>query len=417
MDINLILILLTGLVILSYFYNIVFDKIKIPSVLMLIGTGVALRYLAQITGLEVKVPFEFVNLLGTIGLIMIVLEGCLDLEVTRIKLPLIGKSFLSALLILLATCGLVFYILHQIVEMPLREAAIYSIPFGVISSAIAIPSAKNLSEKKKEFIVYESTFSDILGIMVFNYVILDNALTSDSVADFFINLGLILLISFVSSALLLFLLHSIKSHVKSFLVFSLLICIYSISKYFHLPSLLLILIFGIMLNNNRHYIRGRLAKWLEIDKMASVTSEVKLLTAETAFLVRTFFFMLFGYMMDVQALFDLYTAVVGSMIILGIMLVRYIFLRFISKTHVFPELFIAPRGLITVVLFYSIPAQFNSHLFSEGILYFVIVVSSLIMMFGLMFTHSEFIEGENIVMPVDEGPSTPLSNPESEKED
>ncbi|NNF01606.1 MAG: hypothetical protein HKN22_02890, partial [Bacteroidia bacterium] len=50
----------------------------------------------------------------------------------------------------------------------------------------------------------------------------------------------------------------------------------------------------------------------------------------------------------------------------------------------FPELFIAPRGLITIILFLSIPASYHIDRFSEGVVFFVIIVSSLIMMGGLM---------------------------------
>lgn len=401
MDINLVLIALSALVVISYLYNIVFDKIKIPSVLLLITTGVIIKHIAGAMNVETKVPPDLVSILGTIGLIMIVLEGSLDLEVTREKLPLMGKAFLSALMILLATSSLITYILHELVHLPFKNAMVYSIPFGVISSAIAIPSAKNLTEKKKEFIVFESTFSDIIGIMAFNYVILDNLLSSASIAEFFINLFLILAISFASSALLVFLLNTIRSQLKSFLIFALLIFVYSVSKYFHLPSLLLILIFGMMLNNNKHFIIGKLARYLHLEKMASVTSELKLLTAESAFLIRTFFFIIFGYSMDIGSLLNAQTALIGSLIIGGILVIRYIFLRFISKTHVFPELFIAPRGLITVVLFYSIPVAFLSPAFHEGILYFVILGSSFIMMLGLMFSKTTFAEKNNIVLNED----------------
>ena len=52
-----------------------------------------------------------------------------------------------------------------------QAAVIYATPLSIISSAVAIPSSAGLREQEKEFVVYESTFSDILGIMVFNYAI------------------------------------------------------------------------------------------------------------------------------------------------------------------------------------------------------------------------------------------------------
>ncbi len=395
---NNILITLSALVILSYLFNIIARYVKIPSVILLLATGAGLKFFGDKFGIQLSGTSFFLNLFGDIGLIMIVLEGSLDLGLTRKKFPLIGKSILSAILILAATSGLIYLVLHNYLGIPVRNAIVYSLPLGVISSAIAIPSVKELSEHKKEFIIYESTFSDIIGIMVFNFAILDNALSSESFLDFFLNIFYIILISFISSGLLVFMLNSITTHIKSFLIFAILILIYSIGKIFHLPSLLLILVFGIMLNNNKYFIKGKLAKVLHLEKMSSVTAELKLLTAESAFLVRTFFFILFGYAMNINSLITPEVIITGSLIIGCILFARFIFLLFISKTHLIPELFIAPRGLVTVVLFYAIPAHFISPAFSDGIIYYVIIVSSLIMMLGLMFTKTKFSETERLVV-------------------
>jgi Kef-type K+ transport system membrane component KefB len=366
--------------------------------MLLLTTGIGLRFLGDGFGFQLNNTGVILDLFGTIGLIMIVLEGSLDLEVTRKKLPLVGKTFLSSILILAGTSALIYLILHNYLGMPLRNSVIYSIPLGIVSSAIAIPSVKDLSEHKKEFIVYESTFSDIVGIMVFDFAILDNAFSSDAFKDFFLNLLYIIIISFISSALLVLMLNRITSHIKSFLIFAILILVYSVGKLFHLPSLLLILTFGVMLNNNKHFIKGKLGKVLHIEKMSLVTLELKLITAESAFLVRTFFFILFGYTMNLKLLLAPGVVITGTAIIACVLLARYVFLRFISKVHVIPELFVAPRGLVTVVLFYSIPASFVSQAFNLGILYYVIIVSSLIMMLGLMFTKTQYSEVDTILL-------------------
>jgi|SRR6185312_13822111 len=393
-----ILIALSTLVILSYLFNIVAKYVKIPSVILLLVTGVGLKLLCDQFSIQITAVHFLLELFGDIGLIMIVLEGSLDLSITRQKLPLVGKSVLSAILVLAATCGLIYLVIHYYIGMPIRNSIIYSIPMGVISSAIAIPSVTALATHKKEFIVYESTFSDIIGIMVFNFAILDNALSSDSFRDFFLNILYIIIISFVSSALLVFMLNRITTHIKSFLIFAILILVYSVAKMFHLPSLLLILVFGMMLNNSKYFIKGRMAKVLQLDKMSKVTSELKLLTAESAFLIRTFFFILFGYGMNINSLITPEVIITGSLIIACILFARFVFLLFISRTHVIPELFIAPRGLVTVVLFYNIPSSFISSLFNVGVLYYVIIVSSIIMMLGLMFTKTKFSEAQGLVL-------------------
>ena len=80
---------------------------------------------------------------------------------------------------------------------------------------------------------------------------------------------------------------------------------------------------------------------------------------------------------------------------LVILIIRWVFLRYISKTNVFPELFIAPRGLITIILFYSIPLHLTTDKFNEGVLSFVIIVSGFIMMVGILMSKKKFnVENE-----------------------
>ena len=53
-------------------------------------------------------------------------------------------------------------------------------------------------------------------------------------------------------------------------------------------------------------------------------------------------------------------------------------------TDILPQLFIAPRGLITVLLFYAIPAEAQISGFSEGIILFIIIGTSLIMTWAMI---------------------------------
>lgn len=390
-----ILIALSILVVLSYIFNIISSKLKVPSVILLLATGAGLNYASKELGYEFPETKMLLELLGITGLIFIVLEGSLDLKLTRQKLPLIGKSFSSALLIFLVTSGVVCYILFEFLELPLRNAMVYAVPLGVISSAIAIPSVSKLQSEQKEFIVYESTFSDIIGIMVFNYVILDDIASAGSIVNLLIDILLIIAVSVASTAFLLLILNYTRSHVKFYLIFAIIILVYSVSKMFHLPSLLLVLIFGLMLNNAALYIKGKLASFLHLERLEPLTHELKQITAETAFIIRTFFFLLFGFSFNLELLNDFDVVLVGSLVVITILLTRYIFLRFISHSNLFPGLFVAPRGLITIVLFYSIPVHLQTNLFNEGILLFVIIVSSLLMMFGLIATKTEYKENLN----------------------
>ena len=75
-------------IILSYLFNIIAKKTSIPSVLMLITLGVLIKPLFSYFGIEVLESINFLpylEVLGTVGLIKIVLEAALDLKLEKDK--------------------------------------------------------------------------------------------------------------------------------------------------------------------------------------------------------------------------------------------------------------------------------------------------------------------------------------------
>ena len=244
----------SAVVILSYFANLLARRTNIPSVLVLIGMGIGIRQGLEAVGLH-DIPFEglILELLGTVGLIFIVLEAALELELRRDKLVLILRSGTLALLALGASTMAIAYFLEQFLGMPWFTAVVYGIPLSIMSSAIIIPSVGGLSPASREFMVYESTFSDIFGIMAF-YLLLGNqqaASSSEVLTNIAINLFGTLAISIVVAYLMVYVLQKIESGVRLFLSIAVLLLIYAIQKLFHLSPLILILIFGLMLNNHK----------------------------------------------------------------------------------------------------------------------------------------------------------------------
>ena len=80
-----ILIVLCVVTIISYIFNIISDRLKVPSVILLIVCGMILKFVGDRYQLSFLVPRTVLELLGVIGLIMIVLEGALDLKITPDK--------------------------------------------------------------------------------------------------------------------------------------------------------------------------------------------------------------------------------------------------------------------------------------------------------------------------------------------
>ena len=218
-DINAYGLVIGGslVIILSYFANLLAKRTNIPSVLVLIGMGILIRQGLNAIGLT-SIPFEslVLELLGTIGLIFIVLEAALELNLSREKMPLILKSATVALIALLGSSAAIAGFLHYAMNIPMYEGWVYGIPLSIMSSAIIIPSVSGLDDADREFMVYESTFSDIFGIMAF-YLLLGNSET-ESANTVLLNIGTNLLVTFilavVVSYILVYVLQKITSPVK-----------------------------------------------------------------------------------------------------------------------------------------------------------------------------------------------------------
>lgn len=381
----IIIILLSVVVIVSYLFNLISMKTNIPAVLLLIATGIGVKYLAAYYGYAEIDVGKLVKILGAIGLIMIILEAALDLDINKEKVKLINNSFLSAIVIFFISAFAISYVISAWLGESMVLAFLYAVPMSIISSAIVIPSTVHLPDDKKEFIIYESSFSDIIGILVFNYMVMRNVFSLHAVSTFLGNVGLAIIISILASFLLLYIMAKITINLKFFLLFAILALVYSTGELVDLPSLLIILVFGLVLNNSHLFLRGRFKSLASKEHMEGVLTLLKSITAETSFLIRTFFFILFGYSIQLNLLAEPQVLELGSLIILILLAVRFLYLRFILRSNLFPELFLMPRGLVTILLFYSIPSYKMMQNFNVGILFFVVVVSSLLMMIGLIF--------------------------------
>jgi len=81
-----------------------------------------------------------------------------------------------------------------------------------------------------------------------------------------------------------------------------------------------------------------------------------------------------------------YEVAIQSLAIVGILyFIRFILLKILFwDKSIVPQLFIAPRGLITVLLFYTIPTKYAIVNFNQGILLYTILITSAVMTIALV---------------------------------
>jgi len=210
----------------------------------------------------------------------------------------------------------------------------------------------------------------------------------DLVKEVAINIGLTIGLSIIASYLLVLLFQRITENARLFLLISALILLYSVGKVFHLSSLIVILVFGLTLSNYKIFFAGRLKRFIDEAVLIRINKEFHLVTLESAFVVRTFFFVVFGLTLELQSLLDINTAIISVSITAALYLIRFICLRPFFKS-ILPELFIAPRGLITVLLFFGIPPLFIQDNFSSGILLYTILITGVVMTVGMIWVGNE----------------------------
>lgn len=386
MDTYHLIIVICLIVITSFIFNVLSNKTNIPSVLMLITLGMVVKYFFDLSGFQ-QAFMPTLELLGVVGLIMIVLEAALDLKLSPERWPIIWKSTLVAFLTLnITTFGFAGMMMFVVQGLEFTVALLYSLPLAIISSAIVIPSVHKMTRTRREFMIYESTLSDIFGIMAF-YILLENTNANgfwEIVGNVTMNLSLTVLISFIGSFILLYIFQKlVVIKTKFFLFLSLLILLYAEGKIFHLSSLLIILVFGLVLRNQFLFIRGKLSKYFDHQAIGVLFDSFKMITEETSFLVRSFFFVVFGMAISIGDVLNWQVLLLSFAFLVILYLIRFVIFRSVVGKDIFPEVFIAPRGLISILLFFDIPEEFKVHEIESGILGIAILVTSLVMGWAL----------------------------------
>ncbi len=385
-----ILITICILLLLAYLFDLTSAFTKIPSVILLLISGWLVKEACKAFNIIVPDLNPLLPVLGTVGLILIVLEGALELNVDQTKFPMIRKSIVVAFVPMIVLAAILGYFFQYIGGYTLKDSITYAIPFCVISSAIAIPSVQSIHSRVREFVVFETSVSDILGVLLFNFVALNPVINTDSLVTFFLQIILITILSFVATVGLTLLLTKVDHHIKYSPIIIIIILFYGISKIYHLPGLIFIIIFGLLLGNIKELTK---LKFLRRIKYKAIETEVKKLhelSVEAAFLIRALFFLLFGFLMHTKDVLNPDTILYAAGIVLLILLIRLVQLV-LYKIPLVPLLFIAPRGLITILLFVAIIPEPAGNIVTKSLVIQVIVLSAFVMMLGLMFVPKQLL--------------------------
>jgi NhaP-type Na+/H+ or K+/H+ antiporter len=334
--------------------------LRLPSVIVLVGLGFIAKPLLGLLGYQLDGVDVLVPVLGAVGLILIVLEGAFDIELRRDRLPLAGRAFGMALASLLFYMAVFAALAMLVLGWTLFTAMLLAVPFAIISSAVAIPSSQSQPGPVREFVVYESSISDILGVLLF-FAVMHSGGTVVGLLSGLIGGGVLsLLLSAVCSVGLVLVLMRVDGHIRFVPLLAGLFGLYAVGELLHLSPLIMVLLFGLVLNNPSLIARiPGLRGWMDASYDTTL-DQFKVLVQELTFAVRGVFFILLGYwteLADLVAWQAWATAALALAVIYG---GRRLLLAFARQQAADVLLWFAPRGLITVLLFLNVQALSQS---------------------------------------------------------
>jgi cell volume regulation protein A len=374
---NTAILAASGLLILAYLLEHFGERFRLPVVVLLIVTGLVARQILDALDFNFLRWVEpIVPVIGTLGLILIVLEGALDLTVSRERRGLIITAAAASLLGFLATLAAFVLLFGHLLHLAMPVAILAAIPFAVISSAVAIPSAGTLAEHPREFVVYESSLSDILGVLVF-YAWLAAQGSLDGFTAGFVGGGAVsLLAAFAAALALYYFINQIDHHIRFLPVLAGIVFLYAIGKALNLSPLIVVLVCGLLINNPHLVTWHSAMRRIKAPDYDQTLREFKGLVTELTFATKSFFFLLLGYWTDVGQMLMREAWLVAAAGVLVILVSRWMILKLLREREIAQLVWIAPRGLITVLLFLAARETGMLDAFPIGAVMLVVLATS-----------------------------------------
>ncbi|MBK9107378.1 MAG: hypothetical protein IPM92_03100 [Saprospiraceae bacterium] len=193
----------------------------------------------------------------------------------------------------------------------------------------------------------------------------------------------VIVISAFATILMAYMLKEIQHKIKFLPIIILIVLIYAVSKELYLPGLIFVLILGLFLGNLDEIKHLNWIKQFHPEILNREVHKFKDLITEFTFLIRSIFFLMFGFQIQTHELLNMNSMVLAFIIIFIIYVSRYYFLTLL-KISVQPLFYFAPRGLISILLFLSIPTSNLLPVLNKALVTQIIIISCLMMMYGMM---------------------------------
>jgi Na+:H+ antiporter len=384
--------LLGGLLVLAFLSNRLFRTTRIPDVIVLMATGLLLGPVLHLVDARWFQPVT--HFFGTLAVVLILFEGGLELDIRDTLRHFPAGLLLSVYAYILTTIS-VAYLFQSSQGSSFETALLVGAVLGCTSSAVILPVLQQIEVSKPVRItmLLDASISDTLAVMTVG-ILLTLQVTNGQIASrflteiafqFSVSTVLALLAAFIWSYLLPFL---SEQRFWQVLTFAAVLLLYASMQWIHANGLIAVLVFGLGIANSHRLNRQVFQSGLGAVPPGEHHAQIHHFHSELSFLVRSFFFVLIGLVVDLHGLVQ-YTVLVGGLV--GVTAVaRWVAVRttwwawhVTSPVERELPIWIQPRGLITVVLALGVvDARGASYNFLPQIAFAVVLLTNLLVIVG-----------------------------------
>ncbi|MGA7990715.1 MAG: cation:proton antiporter [Thermoanaerobaculia bacterium] len=358
--------LLGGLLVLSYFADVLFESTRIPAVVLLIVAGVLLGSVFRLvpgTEFEKAAPY-----FGAVALVVILFEGGLGLDLEESARGLLAATGLAAVSFLL-TAGTLTLFAHAILGLAWPSALALGSLLGVPSSAVVLPIAGKLGLRSdlRTVVVLEAALADVLGILGAEIAIEAAGGSSVTVLalrrlflGFTIGAVVALFVGLFWSRVLRGLKATEGHGYGEVLTFGVVLMLDGAVHTLGGASAIAVVAFGLVLSNEPVIMARLLRRPLSTEDEAlfgELRVGVHRFANQLTFLVRTFFFVFLGMVVRWTGL-TLESALTAALFVVIVILARRATVVLLNRANFLPLTraeggaisALMPRGLVTAVL-------------------------------------------------------------------
>jgi Na+:H+ antiporter len=406
MDLTLFFALLGGLLVLAFVANRLVRFTRVPDIIILMATGVLIGPVLHWVNPDV---FRGATRgFGSLALILILFEGGLDLKLRELRKHF-GVGFFLSFLSFVLSMGAVAGVCRLALQLSWLNGLLIGAVLGCTSSSVLLPVLQqvNLRREVKVTLLVEASFGDALAVLAVTTLldIASGGSAAPKAVAWTLGSSLILAVAagILAGMLWSYLLPALSEerfwHV---LTFAAVLLVYSGVHFLKGNDLVSVLVFGLTLSNfpavrkRVHFDETVGSDWFNEMPLENRHGPLpdhyydQMLTfhGELAFLLRTFFFVLLGTLVDYTELRK--NILLASLCFAAILVARGVAVetgrlawRSFSALERELMLWFVPRGLITAVLGIEVfEARGTNFAFLPSLAFAVVLLSNLVLLVG-----------------------------------